>query len=260
MMGRTHAASGFAVWLAGSAVATHYGHHQPAAQVAIGAVLCAGGSLQPDWDLSGRVTTCQGGATVAKTFGVASLFVAECVEKASLAVYYATKRGRDPDRDNGHRLVVHGAPVTALAGVGVYAACSHWGRWAVLPVLFFMTACALRAILGGKHGWVLLNLLAVALTAVALPLLPHGVDGYRLLGLAVGVGALVHLCGDALTEHGTPFLAPFTYHTFGLPKVLRCKTGGAAETAWSWLFALVAAASAATLLFPAAADRVLAAL
>ena len=81
-MGPSHALSGAAAWLAGSLAVQHFAHfHQTPVQLAVGTAMCAGGALLPDLDLSGRVTTDEGGATVAHTFGVLSLFVAECVEK-----------------------------------------------------------------------------------------------------------------------------------------------------------------------------------
>jgi hypothetical protein len=85
MMGPSHALSGSAAWLAGSWALDHFaGVSQTPLEVAVGTVICAGGALLPDLDLSGKVTRNQGGATVARTFGVASLFVAEVVEKFSL--------------------------------------------------------------------------------------------------------------------------------------------------------------------------------
>jgi membrane-bound metal-dependent hydrolase YbcI (DUF457 family) len=263
-MGSSHAKAGAAAWLVGSAVAAQYWHvHQSSAQILIGTALCAGGSLQPDWCLSGRVTSCEGGATVAKTFGVVSLFVAECVEKASLGIYCATKRKRDPDRDNGHRLATHTLIATVAAGAGVFWLCGRYGRWAVLSVLFFTLACALRALLGNKArraGWLLLNLLAVAGTAAAYPLLPVGADGFRLLGLAVGVGCVVHLLTDCLTEHGSPLLAPLTWKPVRLPKWLRCKTGKKGERRWSWAFTALAILAIAPALFPEPTARFIAAL
>ncbi len=80
MMGPSHALSGSAAWLAGSwALAQFAGVSQSPLEVAVGTAVCAGGALLPDLDMSGKVTRNQGGATVARTFGVASLFVAEVV-------------------------------------------------------------------------------------------------------------------------------------------------------------------------------------
>src|SRR5215831_17325618 len=108
MMGPSHALSGAAAWLAGTWALDQFGHyHQTPLQVAVGTAVCAGGALLPDLDLSGRVTTGQGGATVAHTFGRVSLFLAEVIEKFSLGVYDVTKRRHDPHRENGHRTLTH---------------------------------------------------------------------------------------------------------------------------------------------------------
>src|SRR5262245_22356990 len=147
MLGPSHALSGAAVWLGGSLVAQQYfNYHQSAVQLAIGTAMCAGGALVPDLDLSGRVTTDQGGATVAHTFGVVSLFLAEVIEKISLGIYDITKTRRDPHRRNGHRTFTHTLIFAGLVGWGVWEACDHWGKWAVLVTLFLTFAFALRGL------------------------------------------------------------------------------------------------------------------
>jgi hypothetical protein len=70
MMGPSHALSGAAGWLAGSWALDHLaGYGQSPLVVAVGTVVCAGGALLPDLDLSGKVTRNQGGATVAPRSG-----------------------------------------------------------------------------------------------------------------------------------------------------------------------------------------------
>jgi|SRR3954452_4780408 hypothetical protein len=74
MMGPSHALSG----AAGSWALDHYARYtQSPLAVAVGTAVCAGGALLPDLDLSGKVTRNRGGATIARTFGVFSLFAAE---------------------------------------------------------------------------------------------------------------------------------------------------------------------------------------
>src|SRR5439155_262926 len=85
-------------------------------------------------DASGRVTTDQGGATVAHTFGVVSLFVAEVIEKVSLGIYDVTRMRNDPRRHNGHRTFTHTLPFNIGVGFGVFELCWHFGKWAVLSV------------------------------------------------------------------------------------------------------------------------------
>jgi Predicted membrane-bound metal-dependent hydrolase (DUF457). len=103
--------------------------------------VCAGSALLPDLDVSGRVFRNRGGATAARTFGVVSLFLAECVEKLSLGIYLLTRTKKDPRRRNGHRTFTHtlvfailiGALISLLVGpLGkpfVFGCCSSPWRW-----------------------------------------------------------------------------------------------------------------------------------
>src|SRR5690242_21483527 len=127
MLGPSHTLSGAAAWLTGSLVAAEFaGYHQSPVILAVGTAMCAGGALLPDLDMSGRVTRNQGGATVAHTFGVVSLFLAECLEKFSLGVYNVTRTRRDPHLHNGHRTFTHTLPFNALVGVGAFELCLHF--------------------------------------------------------------------------------------------------------------------------------------
>src|SRR5690349_5058497 len=186
MMGPSHALSGAAVWLGGSLALDQFAHyHQRPIVIAVGAAICAGGALLPDMDLSGRVTTDQGGATVAHTFGVISLFFAECIEKLSLGIYDLTKTRRDPHRDNGHRTFTHTLPFNVGVGVGVFELCLHFGKWAVLGVLFFTFAMALRGMFAKwaqRAGWLIVTLVALAATFGAYERLPDH-RGYPMLGV-----------------------------------------------------------------------------
>ena len=97
MMGPSHALSGAAVWLAGSWAVEQYDlYHQTPLEIAVGTAVCAGAALLPDLDMSGRVISGKGGATVANTFGRVSLFVAEVLEKASHAVYTLDAHAQRP--------------------------------------------------------------------------------------------------------------------------------------------------------------------
>jgi membrane-bound metal-dependent hydrolase YbcI (DUF457 family) len=265
MMGPSHALSGAAVWLTGSLALDHFGHyHQHPAVIAVGTAMCAGGALLPDMDLSGRVTRDQGGATVAHTFGVVSLFLAECVEKLSLGIYDVTKMRRDPHRDNGHRTFTHTLPFTLGVGFGVFELCLHYGKWAVLGVLFLTFAMALRGMFekwARRAGWIIVTLAAAAATFAAYERLPAG-RGYPMLGAALGVGCLVHIFGDMLTAHGCPIFWPLPtgghrmWRCVGLPDSLSVKVGGRVEVyllrTTFWLVSLLAAVG---LLAPTVLDR-----
>ncbi|MFF5292160.1 metal-dependent hydrolase [Paractinoplanes globisporus] len=238
MMGPSHALSGAAAWLAGSwALDTFADYHQSPLAVAVGATVCAGGALLPDLDLSGKVTRNQGGATVARTFGVFSLFVAEVIEKFSLGIYTATRLSRDPDRNNGHRTFTHTLPFAALIGWGTTALCTHFGKWAVVGIIFLMAGLALRGLFdewAERAGWVIVTLCSAAIAVFTAARLP-GDRGYPMLGFAVGVGCLVHLMGDIITSAGVPILWPLPtgrrmWRMVGVPNGIAVKVGGKMET------------------------------
>lgn len=237
MMGPSHALSGAAAWLAGSWALDQFAdYHQSPLAIAVGTAVCAGGALFPDLDLSGKVTRNQGGATVARTFGVFSLFIAEVMEKISLGVYHATKLSRDPHRNNGHRTLTHTLPFTALVGWGTTALCAAYGKWAVIGILFFMIGLALRGLFdewAKRAGWVIVTIASAAgawFTFLNLP----GDRGYPMLGLAVGVGCLVHILGDMMTRAGVPILWPIPikrrmWTMIGMPNKVALRTGSKAE-------------------------------
>jgi membrane-bound metal-dependent hydrolase YbcI (DUF457 family) len=264
MMGPSHALSGAAVWLAGSwAMQEYLGLHQTPVQLVVGTAMCAGGALLPDLDLSGRVTTRQGGATVAQTFGVFSLFVAEVVEKVSLAVYLATRTRRDPRRNNGHRTLTHTLLFNVLLGYGAFELCLRLGKWAVIGTLFVTFAMALRGLFekwAKRAGWLIVTGVAALGTSWAIDTLPAG-RGYPILGLAIGVGGIVHLLGDMVTTHGCPILWPIPigrrmWRNIGIPDAVAVEVGGAVEViVLRTAFTLVAALAATALTVPDALDR-----
>ncbi|MET0415140.1 MAG: metal-dependent hydrolase [Actinoplanes sp.] len=238
MMGPSHALSGAATWLAGSWALDHFaGYEQSPLAVAVGALVCAGAALFPDLDLSGKVTRNQGGATVARTFGVLSLFIAEVIEKISLGIYTATKLKRDPRRTNGHRTFTHTLPFAGLVGWGTTALCAHYGKWAVVGIVFLMAGLALRGLFdrwAERAGWVIVTLCSAVIawfTAANLP----GDRGYPMLGFAVGVGCVVHLFGDMITSAGIPILWPIPlgrrmWRMIGVPNGMAVRVGGKVET------------------------------
>jgi membrane-bound metal-dependent hydrolase YbcI (DUF457 family) len=237
-MGPSHALSGASVWLAGSWALDHFaGYEQSPLAVGVGAVVCAGAALLPDLDLSGKVTRNQGGATVARTFGVFSLFAAEVIEKVSLGIYTATRLSRDPRRTNGHRTFTHTLPFAALVGWGTTALAGHYGKWAVVGIVFFMAGLALRGLFdkwAERAGWVIVTICSAVIawfTAATLP----GDRGYPMLGFAVAVGCVVHLLGDIITSAGVPILWPIPtgrrlWRMVGVPNSMAIRVGGKVET------------------------------
>jgi membrane-bound metal-dependent hydrolase YbcI (DUF457 family) len=264
MMGPSHALSGAAVWLAGSWALDHFaGYGQSPLAIAVGTTVCAGGALLPDLDLSGRVTRNEGGATVARTFGVFSLFVAEVIEKVSLAVYHSTRGSRDPRRTNGHRTLTHTVPFTVLVGWGTTALCATFGKWAVVGIVFFMAGLALRGLFdewAERAGWVIVTLSAAVVAWFTGANLP-GERGYPMLGLAVGVGCFVHLLGDMVTRNGVPILWPIPvrrrmWRMIGVPDSIAVKVGGTVEVVvLRTVFTVVSVLAAVGLVAPTVLQR-----
>jgi membrane-bound metal-dependent hydrolase YbcI (DUF457 family) len=264
MMGPSHALSGAAAWLAGSWALDHFaGYGQSPLAIAVGTLVCAGGALLPDLDLSGKVTRNQGGATVAHTFGVFSLFAAEVIEKISLGVYTATRLSHDPRRNNGHRTLTHTLPFAALVGWGTTSLAAHFGKWAVVGIVFFMAGMALRGLFESwaeRAGWVIVTGCAAVIawfTAANLP----GDRGYPMLGFAVGFGCFVHLLGDIVTHAGIPILWPIPtgrrmWRMIGIPNGIAVKVGGKIEVfVLRTVFTVIALVSIAALFAPGLLHR-----
>ncbi len=264
MMGPSHALSGAAVWLAGSWALDFFDvYQQTPLELAVGTAVCAGGALLPDLDLSGRVTSGDGGATVANTFGRVSLFIAEVLEKFSLVIYSLTRMRHDPDRANGHRTLTHTLPFTVGVGLLTTWACGAGGKWAVIGILFFMLGLALRGLFhkwAERRGWVLITALSAGAAYATFLYLPAG-RGYPMLGVAVGVGCFVHLLGDLITSAGVPILWPIPtgrrmWRMIGVPNVLAVSVGGKVETILlRGAFALVAIAATLALVAPTVLEK-----
>jgi membrane-bound metal-dependent hydrolase YbcI (DUF457 family) len=264
MMGPSHALSGAAVWLAGSWALNYFDqYHQSPLQIAVGTAVCAGGALLPDLDLSGRVTSGEGGATVAHTFGRVSLFIAEVLEKISLGIYDATKMRHDPRRHNGHRTFTHTLPFTVGVGWLTTLGCAAGGKWAVIGILFFMLGLALRGLFhtwAERHGWILISLLSAGAAYGTYLYLPAD-RGYPMLGLAVGVGCFVHLLGDVITREGVPILWPIPtgrrmWRMIGVPNAFAVSVGGKVETVvLRGLFTIVCLAAFLGLVGPAIMEK-----
>ena len=265
MMGPSHALSGAAAWLAGSWALEYTGRvaHQTPLELAVGTAVCAGGALLPDLDLSGRVSTGQGGATVAHTFGRPSLFLAEVVEKVSLFVYSATRTRRDPQRRNGHRTLTHTLPFTVGVGFLTTWACIQGGKWAVMGILFFLLGLALRGLFStwaARAGWVLISIVSAAAAFGTYVYLPAG-RGYPLLGVAAGVGCFVHLMGDIVTRAGIPILWPIPtgrrmWRMVSVPNAFAVSVGGRVERIFlRGAFTLISLAAAVGLVGPTVLEK-----
>jgi membrane-bound metal-dependent hydrolase YbcI (DUF457 family) len=237
VMGPTHAMSGAALWLAGSAVASAaFGIDQTASELAVGTIACAGAALYPDIDCAGRVTENKGGSTVARSFGVVSLFLAECVERLCFWFYLLTKSKKDKKRNNGHRLFTHTAVHAGIVGVGTGLLAANFGKFAVIAILFFLTGLAVRGLMNSiaeKYGWVVTTGISLAVAYGMYHLLDPN-RSYWLLGLAMGIGCFIHILGDMITKMGSPLFFPIPiqkkrWREIGLPDKIALRAGGKAE-------------------------------
>lgn len=237
VMGPTHAVSGAAAWLVASAVAeSGFGFEQSATTLALGTIACTGAALLPDLDCSGRVLQNKGGATVARTFGVASLFLAECVEKFALGVYKITRSKKDRKKSNGHRTFTHTWLFAILFGVGIGALVHNFGKPAVVGTMFLLTGLAIRGVMNDwakKQGWWIITLVSLAVAIGLYRELPDHAH-YVVLGAAVGIGCVVHTLGDMITKMGCPVLFPIPikkrrWKDIGVPDKIAIRAGSKIE-------------------------------
>ncbi|MBB0244677.1 metal-dependent hydrolase [Streptomyces alkaliphilus] len=239
MMGPAHSLSGAAAWV-GVAVATALaGHPMPWPVLVAGTLICAGAALAPDLD--------QKSATISRAFGPPSRWLAGLIDKLSVAVHNATRGPRDRRRTGGHRTLSHTWLWAVLMGVGFSAAAVHWGRWAVLGILFVHMVLAVEGLLwraarissdimvwllGAATAWILAGVLNQP---------GHGSEWlfpgqpYLWIGIPIVLGAMVHCVGDALTISGCPFLWPLKikgrrWYPLGTPRFMRFRAGAWVES------------------------------
>ena len=175
---------------------------------------------------------------MAHTFGRVSMFLAEVIEKFSLGVYTATKLSRDTHRENGHRTFTHTIIFNVAVGIGTWQLALHDGKWAVIGIMFLMVGLALRGLFekwAERAGWVIITIVSAVCAFYTFENLDP-FRGYPLLGVAVGIGGLVHLAGDVVTTHGCPLFWPIPiarrqmWHCIGVPDALAVEVGGKVET------------------------------
>ncbi|NLE78566.1 MAG: metal-dependent hydrolase [Rhodococcus sp.] len=230
VMGATHAMSGAAVGLViADRLPIEWGGPTSTAETFTFAAVCAGAALIPDLD------TTQ--STVSRSFGPFSKLLARAIDSISLGFYTITKGGKDGKRRGGHRTFTHTALFAAGLGAGVTALVMHFGKPAIMGVLFFAMGLALRGLAGEfakKKGWLVVSLLAAAFAALTWQWYPTDAGSLG-LGVAVALGCVTHCLGDAITKEGVPFLAPFIpwrrehWWELRLPSFLSIRAGGKFE-------------------------------
>jgi membrane-bound metal-dependent hydrolase YbcI (DUF457 family) len=197
VMGHTHALAGAAAWLGAIPLLADQGMRMSPAQVAAGAVVCAGAAMLPDMD--------HHDGSIANAFGPVTRLLCRCVAAIS----------------GGHRNATHSLLFCAAATLGANwlarnAAHAWWG------LLFLIIGLGLRGIGVSvpereHYNLVVNGALAGGLTYVMAGMRFAGpgihIYGHVLgwAGLAVGLGCLVHVVTDCLTPEGCPVLWPFGF-------------------------------------------------
>jgi len=200
MLGRDHALSGAAAWLAAAPLVERFAH-DPLGPVglAVGAVVTAGAAVLPDLD--------EPRSNPARALGVASQAVSVGVGAVA----------------GGHRRATHSVLAVVLAGAGAEWALveGRVGTAVLVGVLVLLGVHLLGPRTVRRH-----TLLGAAIGAAAGWLAWRNHFGGEWLIWAVTGGVVVHILGDALTHGGVPILWPAKprvgLHLF--------RTGGALES------------------------------
>lgn len=248
MMGPSHALSGAALWLGGTATYTYTTGTQIDPIILImGTAVAAGAAIAPDLDSSS--------ATITKSFGIFGKLFYHITNGVSLLLYNLTKTKYDSNIENGHRTLTHTVLAAIAAGLIVLGITSLPGSvtigdktfltgqlGAILCLAFFLHLgqAGLFAPLikkaRAKVGPYILIIITLTLTTIIAAFLPTYDTGYQWLAIIVTVGYLTHILGDLITKKGVPALWPIKirgkrWYDVSLPSALRITTGGAVENA-----------------------------
>lgn len=242
VMGPTHAMSGAALGLGMAAVipASIGGPTTAIGALTFGAVT-AGAALLPDIDSPQ--------ATVSKTFGFLSVGAAHATENAALAVYHVSKTRRDSDLTNGHRTATHTVWFALAVGVLVGVLIGLFGKAPAIVVLFLMLGLAVRGLFpewSSSSDWLAITAVSAAAAAAVWVWQPQMASAWA-LGMAVTVGIIAHLLGDALTKSGVPMFGGLVtingkrWWDICPPGFMRIKANGVADKVLLTVFTVATA-------------------
>jgi membrane-bound metal-dependent hydrolase YbcI (DUF457 family) len=288
MMGKSHAASGAAAWLAGCAapavadnptIGGWVARVDPLAGqilaqlsvwfdpvgwevIVVGTFLAAYGALVPDID--------HPESTVSRSLGPISHLFAKGFAAGCARLHEATKTRADRTDRDGHRTGSHTTVFAVLFGGGLVPLAWWGGQRAALAIIFIAAATAISALLPPKRRRIRVRarwlfgdrrrrrLLPTGPTvAAALTLLvwwkatPSG----AWIGTAIAVGCLMHCLGDSLTKDGCPLFWPIRiagrrWYPVRFPEGWRMTTGKGLEPVVQLGCALVFIAAGSLLLWP----------
>lgn len=204
-MGRTHALSGAAVWLAGAPPAAELlGQPLSTAETLAGGLLCSGAALLPDLDSTS--------SSAARSLPPASWAAAKLLGTIA----------------GGHRHATHSLAFVVVVFAGLTAVLATPAAAPVTIVVSWLcVGLALRALGPAPlRGASLADLSVAGVAAGLVALGRHTIDSTGWWPAAVAAGCAVHIAGDLLTSGGVPLLWPLP-HRQALPLISR--TGGALE-------------------------------
>lgn len=217
MLGKDHALSGVAV---GLAVAGQLGDHTVTAALPF-VVTVAGYALGPDLDC--------GSSTASRFLGPVSEALSWFLQRLSAVAFHATATSHDHESEGTHRHATHTLAFALVAG-GLAQVTSQWSPWVVAGWIAFGVLAASAALGEG--------LLAVFGLAMLVPIVFDDASPVaelagmqQWIGLAVTLGCVVHLAGDAITVTGVPLFWPIRlggqawHECHLLPRGLRLHTG-----------------------------------
>jgi membrane-bound metal-dependent hydrolase YbcI (DUF457 family) len=187
MMGTSHTTSGALGWLLiAPAAAAIVAAPMEGKVLVAGMIACAGAALLPDLD--------HPKSTIAYTLGPVTHGLARLVNLLA----------------GGHRQATHSILFAVLMGVGTQLLVM-WSDVAALIIFWCMTALALKSLKltppktsNNIKGLVI----AGEATLVAWLVSTYLPGEWWWLGIAVGLGCLIHIFGDCLTPEGVPFFWP----------------------------------------------------
>ncbi len=224
-MGRSHAVSGVAGWVALCAAGSLAGVDVEPSTVLNGAGVSAGFALLSDLD--------HPGSTISRSLGPLTRGLSRMVSWVADWVQDRTCPCCRDENTVAHRAGSH--TLAAVVAVGGLVALVGW-RWG-LPgaavVVGAAVALAVRGILPrrtrGAWGALLAGVVAGGLVFELGP-----ASGWWWLGLPAGFGMFAHVLGDAATLSRVPMLWPVRirgcrWYPCGSPRWLRFRTGGRVE-------------------------------
>jgi membrane-bound metal-dependent hydrolase YbcI (DUF457 family) len=215
-MGRTHAASGAAVWLVGCAIAASEGVDIGVHHVVVGAGITAYGAVLPDIDMRK--------SNVALSLGWPTKITAHCVARFGAWLHDYTRLPKDRVDKDGHRTITHSL-LFCVAMTVLFGLLALRGGPIVGAVLVTLAvATAVRSLLkpgerrfkvrvkrmvgkGKRTVWLSRPVVSGLAAAVVMFIWPAPSGWW--IGIAVGVGCLMHNLGDALTNTGVPLFFPW---------------------------------------------------